>query len=168
MKIFLNTCIIAMISAGIYGAYDVARDISRNTYIQYEEENNLASNAVQQKSLSNVIRTARHEVSAANEEKKTVKERGLNMEYFSRSGPVYSDERLLEELEIATDSTKASSDSAKIRSTQVTTAMDDPAPRPDTVLVEKRKFDISLYSRGRPRKIPSPETVVVQNDSLKK
>ncbi|MGZ3865845.1 MAG: hypothetical protein ACXVC6_02605 [Bacteroidia bacterium] len=164
MKIFLNTCIIAMISAGIYGGYDVARDISHNTYIQYEEESNVASNAVRQKNVSNVIRTARHEVSTSQEEKRVAKEPGLNMEYFSRSGPVYSDERFLEELEIAADSTK--SDSAKIRSTQVVTAMDDPAPKHDTFLVEKRKFDIGLYSRGRPRKSKT-EVVVVQNDSLK-
>ncbi|MGZ3862653.1 MAG: hypothetical protein ACXVPN_14835 [Bacteroidia bacterium] len=167
MKIFLNTCIIAMISAGIYGAFDVARDITHNTYIQYEEgESNFASNAVQQKSLSNVIRTARHEVSATTEKKKTIKEPELNMEYFSRSGPVYSDERFLEELNIATDSTGLLNDSAKIRSTQVVAATGNPAPLPDTVIDEKRKFDISLYSRGRPRKIRAER--VVQNDSLKK
>lgn len=166
MKIFLNTCIVAMISAGIYGTIDVAKDISNDAYIQYEtDENNVASNAVQQKGLSNVIRTARREVTASSEKKKIVREPELNMEYFSRSGPVYADQRLFE-LTAATDSVK--SDSAKIRGTQIVSAVNDPPPLPDTVLVEKRKFDISLYSRGRPRKIIRPETVVDQNDSLKK
>lgn len=147
MKIFLNTCIIAMISAGIYGTVDVARDISHDTYIQYEEgENNVASNAVQQKSLSNVIRAAQHEVSTESEKKKTVKEPELNMEYFSRSGPVYSDERLFE-LTAATDTSIVASDWQKFALQKLLQALKLLLPK-KILLLRKSGNSVLVYTQG--------------------
>src|SRR4051812_44247863 len=88
MKIFLSTCIVAMISAGVYGVFDLAKDISQNTYIQYEEDVvDVRSNTASEKSIANVIRKARQEVSTTKEKKFNSKTPELKMEYFSRSSP---------------------------------------------------------------------------------
>jgi hypothetical protein len=169
MKIFLSTCIIAMISAGLYGTIDLARDISHNTYIQYEEGLvGLNANTASEKSLSNVIRKAREEVSTERGKKINAETPELKMEYFSRSSPSMFDERVLSELTVA-DSIANKSDTLRGVALEVL-ATNSTKPKQDSVFEEKKpepKFDVSLFSRGRPRK-PRVEVAVPVSDTLKK
>lgn len=174
MKIFLIASVTAMISAGIYGTVDLARDISHDTYIRYEED--IAEekpSAASEKTLSNVLRKARKEVKEADktkEKKDAPANNEIRMKYFSRSSPNMYDRAFFEELAKA-DSLNNKKDSAvatKTTSAEITLAENRTAKKDSLIAEEKkeRKFSATLFSRGKPRSFKK-ENIVVQTDSVK-
>jgi hypothetical protein len=171
MKTFLTTCIVAMISAGVYGIIDLAKNISQDTYIQYEEDiADVKSNTASEKNIANVIRKARQEVSVTKEKKRRSEPRELNVELFSRSNPSMYLESIEDQLTVATDSVIKKRDTTSL-------AIVDPAEivnaeatkqKPDSLVKkEEVKFDVSLFSRGRPR-TARKVVAVAQNDTTSK
>ena len=162
MKIFLMTCIAAMVSAGVYGTIDLAQDIHQGTFIQYEKEDSPIVNSLTtiNNNVSNrlKIHTVKNETKKEeNVSKPVINLSDLKMEYFSRGEPIY-----LPELETAlTDSAKQVADSLVVASTEGV------AEIKVVPVVEERKFSSKLFSRSRPRPIVK-EVTIAQTDSVKK
>ena len=133
MKIFLTTCIAAMISAGVYGVIDLARDISHDTYIQYEEDiADVKSNTASEKSIANVIRKARQEVSTEKVKKHKSETSELNVELFSRSSP--SMYLIKDNFEVATDSSIKRADTTSLPEINPTEIVNVATAKPDSFL----------------------------------
>ncbi len=155
-----------MISAGIYGTIDLAKDINQGTLIQYEKEeaSTVKSFVLAEKKLAQSANTGK--VVAKNAlPPPTPKVSDLKIEYFSRGEPpMYS---VIELLEI--DSAKKSPNSAIVAKESVTVAKAETEKEVAVLPVkEERKFSPKLFSRGRPRPYKKEEVVVAQTDTLKK
>ena len=162
MKFFLITCIVAMISAGVYGTIDLAKDIRLGTLIQYEKEDGpvVTSLAQKNKSISQLVNIHTVKTETEKEEKTsnpTIQLSDLKMEYFSRGEP--PDFAMLELMEV--DSAKQMADSLLVSTESVSEIKTDP-------VIEERKLSPQLFSRSRPRPYVKKEEVkIVQIDSLK-
>ena len=170
MKIFLTTCIVAMISAGAYGVFDLARDISHNTYIQYEEDiADVKSKTASEKTIANVIRKARQEVSTTKEKKRNSETPELNVEIFSRSSPHLYLEGLEDQAIVTIDSVKKADTNtvAEINPAEIVNVATIKQKSDSVLKSEEVKYNVSLFSRGRPRG-PRKVTAVAQNDTTGK
>ena len=152
-----------MISAGIYGTIDLAKDIKYGTLIQYEKEDasEIKPEPVVKRNKEQIVNLLstemKKEKSVSNSTHKTPE---LKVEYFSRSMPVIYDEKLFETAKI--DS--VNKDSAVIAATNIPFVIN--SEEKVVEVKEERKFSPKLFSRGRPRNFKK-EAVVVGTDSLK-
>src|SRR4051812_17954494 len=99
MKKFLTTCIIAMISAGIYGFIDMSRDIHNGTMIKYEDQSGpkikaytLArsqSQAVNNSIQEKLVVLAGEKKKLEEEKKKKAAVMEFNVSDFSRGEGIY-------------------------------------------------------------------------------
>ncbi len=174
MRILLIAATIAFISAGVYGALDVTRDIKNGTFIQYEDEDAVFVNQFGGKHTK--VFTKNSLQVADKKEEKADKKTSLSLNEidfstFSRGEPPMFYESLLLEKVGAPDSVKSADVLAAINDTIA--AINEKAKevsKKDSVAIakkEERKFSLKLYSRGRPRPLIK-ETVAVQADSTKK
>lgn len=158
-----------MISAGVYGTVDLAKDIRQGTLIQYEKEDAPLVNSLKtgNRNLSHLVNIHTVKAETKKEEKISnpeLKLSDLKMEYFSRGEPMY-----LPELELVNDSVKNSSDTLSVFVEKKEIALPEtPKEIVATIEKEERKFSTKLFSRSRPRPyIKKEEIVIAQNDSLK-
>lgn len=171
MKIFLNTCLVAMLGAGVYGGIDLAHDINNGTYIQYEEEpegsistfNRDIRFITHKPVIKKVLKTAQ---SAKPPTLLTVSD--LDIGDFSRGEPIIVYEEILQaELN---DSLKNPDVTAALHDTIKALAENKKENMvSDTTSVAKKeepKFSLKLYSRARPPRVK--ENVVARNDSIHK
>jgi hypothetical protein len=153
-----------MISAGIYGTIDLAKDIKYGTLIQYEREDapEIKPEPIMKRNKEQTVSMLNVE---AKEEKKSEpsvhKTPELKMEYFSRSAPIIYDEKLFGAAK--TDSTNK--DSTVIAATDIRVVLK--SEEKSAEIKEERKFSPKLFSRGRPRNLKK-EIAVTETDSLKK
>lgn len=168
MKVFLNICFIAMLSAGIYGTVDLALDMKNGTYILYEGEELPTLSAL---GTNNRFITRPPAVHLAVKEVKKVEKKvpalltinELSFDDFSRGEPPM----MLDEILMGTPSIADS-----LTNTAVSVALADTAKALSEiksasagVKKEERKFSLKLYSRGRPRPVVK-EPVALKKDSL--
>src|SRR5438105_2391249 len=138
MKLFLVTSIVAMISAGIYGTVDLARDIKQGTLIQYEKENIQQVNlfTASKRNLGQLTNSLK--VQAGRVEKiETTKDPDFKIEYFSRGEAMYLPNE--EKLALLDSANERSDSSAATQAAIVTQAQID-SERVLAKPEEERKF----------------------------
>ena len=171
MKIFLNTCLVAMLGAGLYGGIDLAQDINDGTYIHYEEEPEGSivpfihdSRFITRKPV--IRRTIKTDHHTKPPTLLTVSD--LDMGDFSRGEPVFVYEELFERG--ASDSLKNAGVTLALKDTIRALAENKKEAKvADTSSVttkEDRKFSLKLYSRGRPTRIKE-ETLAIRDSTHK-
>ena len=182
MKTLLIIATAAFISAGIYGTLDLTRDLKNGTYIRYEDEdagsvNRLTGNQNQISRKNSVTLAEKQRLNEARKNKISVKNisvadfslSDIKISDFSRGEPPMFYETMLLEKVGSPDSVKSTEVTSAISDTIA--ALNEKAKEPakkDTVIAakEERKFNLKLFSRGRPRPVIK-ETVALQNDSTK-
>lgn len=124
MKAILNLSITCMVAAGLYGFADFASDLNDGTLIRYEEGSNstklkeLSNNKNKRSKLAVALNGKKEQAenNTPNEDESTIDPDKLQMKYFSRGAPVFSEEELI--IEDSTE-TAAAEQSAQALSTTV-------------------------------------------------
>ena len=155
MKIFLTTCIVAMISAGIYGTIDLANDIHQGTLIQYEKDDGpeKENGIIVERNLVHAVRNLQTK-KIENNANPAPEDLEIRAEYFSRGEPLIFEDAFEDSALIVADTSSVVEIDSNVK---------------DSVKAEiagDKKLDLKLYSRSRPRSFPKEVTLALK-DSMK-
>ena len=144
-----------MLAAGLYGTYDLCMDIRSGTQIRYAEDeygSPVFAEEARYILKAPLVRVVKKENSAA---PPTVESAlaSLSFSDFSRGEPpMIYDGLSLDEI-ARPDSLKNEDIAAAIEDTMKAIASVKTTQAQDTAKTEARKFDVSLFSRGKPRTV---------------
>jgi hypothetical protein len=175
MKTIINISVLAMMTAGIYGAVDLANDFDKGTLIKYDDGN------VTEEEKKATVKPGRDRVYSINKPlRKTLTDKsGLNIaasdkkkkiikaEYFSRGEEVYfKEDELIASSDSSTDIVYPQKDSSRIPIGEEA-AIKKKDVKLDSSVLSDLDRSLILYSRAPLRQKKILKTVTSTADSLR-